>query len=408
MPIEIRTAKASESKEFFKALASAFSSDWIVEEDERFADLIEQDRMIVAVDGATIVGATATYTFNLSVPGGDVPAGGVTMVGVLPTHRRRGILSKMVHVQFEDSRERGEPIAVLWASEGAIYTNFGYGMATRHGAIDIERERTTIRVPPASGVRSVLLSKDEALKTFPDVYERMRAVVPGMNERSMEWWKLHRFHDPESERDGASPMIFVLIEIDGNPEAYAIYNVLQKWGPDGISASVLDVLEEGATSPVARVELWRWLFGVDLIARFRAYWLAIDHPLTWVLEEPRRLRMRVQDGLWLRIIDLGEALARRAYLVDGRIVLEVTDEAIPDNTGRWSVDVNDGRAEVARTQDPADLTLGVEDLGCTYLGGVSFTELASATRVVENTKGALRRADAMWRWTPAPWNPEIF
>ncbi len=408
MSIDVRTAKKSEWEQFFTTLNDAFSGDPVVEDDSRFQNILEQKRMLVAVEKKDIVGATATFSFNLRVPGADVPAGGVTMVGVLPTHRRRGILRSMVKAQFEDSKKQKEPIAILWASEGAIYSNFGYGMATRHAAMDIEREHTVLRTPPVPDARSVLLSRDEALKVLPDVYERMRPGIPGLFERSAEWWKVHRFYDPPHRRHGAGPMTFVLIEVAGRPEAYAIYSVRQKWSADGISASTLEVTEDAATDSRAHLELWRYLFGVDLVARFRSSWLPVDHPLTWALREPRRLRMRVQDGLWLRVIDLPEALSRRAYLADGTLVFEVTDALLEENSGVWAVDANDGRATVESTKEAPDLSVGIEDLGAAYLGGASFTELSRAGRVIERTPGALLRADTMWRWSPSPWCPELF
>jgi predicted acetyltransferase len=409
MPIEVRTAKKSERELFFTTLNAAFSGEPpVAEDDSRFGDILEQKRMIIALDNKDCVGATATFSFNLQIPGAEVPAGGVTMVGVLPTHRRRGILRSMMSAQFEDSKKQKEPIAILWASEGAIYTNFGYGLAIRHATMDLEREHTTLRTPPASDVRSMLLDHEEALKVLPDVYERARSDTPGMFERSLEWWKDHRFYDPEHRREGAGPLRFVLIEIAGSPVAYALYNVHQKWGSDGISASTLEVWEDVATEPVAHIELWRYIFGVDLVARFQADWLSVDHPLTWALREPRRMRMRVQDGLWLRLIDLADALSRRAYATDGTMILEVTDPLLEENSGVWSVSAKSGTATVKRTKKTPDLSLGIEDLGATFLGGATFTELSRAGRVIERTPGAIFRADTMWRWSPLPWCPEIF
>lgn len=407
MPIEIRRGRDSERKEFFETLGTAFSTDRITEENARFDDILESDRTIVAMDGGRMVGATGTFTFRMTIPGAESEAGGVTMVGVLPTHRRRGVLRAMMEEQFRDSRSHGEPITILWASEDAIYTNFGYGMATRQAAIDIERAYTTFRAPPVANVQASLLNQEEALKVFPDIHERMRTSIPGMFQRSPEWWKDHTLFDREDLRDGASPMFHALLEIDGEPEGYAVYRAKQEW-PEGIASGTLEVLEEGAVSPQGRIEVWRFLFGIDLMGRFVSYFLPIDHPLIWSLREPRRLRLRVRDALWLRVIDLPEALTRRRYSTDGRLVLEIDDTMLEQNDGRWSVEVRDGVATVERTSDDADLSLNVEELGSTYLGGISFTELAGAGRVEENSQGALRRADAMWHWTPAPWCPEIF
>ena len=106
-------------------------------------------------DGRIVAGAGA-FPFGLTVPGGEVPCAGVTVVGVLPSHRGRGLLRRMMDAQLEDVRERGEPVAALWASK-TIYGRFGYGLASTSLNVDADRHAVAIRreLPRAGSVRLV-------------------------------------------------------------------------------------------------------------------------------------------------------------------------------------------------------------------------------------------------------------
>ena len=132
--------------------------------------------------------------------------------------------------------------------------------------------------------------------------------------------------------------------------------------------------------------------------------LPIDHPLFFLLGKPRRMKFRVSDGLWVRLVDVGEALSRRAYAGEGEVVFEVADAFCPWNEGRWKL----SGGACARTEDEADLRCDVTALGSVYLGGFTFGQLARAGRVRELSEGAVERADSIFRSDRAPWCPEIF
>ena len=137
----------------------------------------------------------------------------------------------------------------------------------------------------------------------------------------------------------------------------------------------------------------------------KTWLLPVDHPLLLLVAEPRRLRWSVRDALWVRLVDVGAALAARAYAATDPVVLEVVDEFCPWNHGRWRVSA----AAVERTSAAADLSADVTALGSVYLGGFSWMQLARSLRVTELQPGGLARADALFtRHDPAPWCPEIF
>ena len=398
------TTGLEEFKAALGAISHYFGGGPDDERAERFGRVLPFERMHAAFDGDRIVGGAGAFPFELTVPGGPVRCGGVTVVGVLPTHRRRGVLTAMMRAQLEDIRERGEPIAALWASEEVIYGRFGYGLASLAGEIALASGYRGLRHAAAPAASTRLISLEEAKSVVPAIYDRVRLRTPGMFGRSDAWWELRNLADPPDRRQGGGEKNCVVLDIDGEPAGYALYRMFLKF-EQGSSAGHAEVIEAVADGPLATRELWRMLLELDWVATLKASLLPIDHPLVHQLSYPRRMQMRVGDGLWVRLVDLGAALAARAYGGDGAVVLEVEDAFLPENTGRWRV--AGGGAE--RTDAKADLALGVGELAGPYLGGFTFSELVHAGVARELTEGAAARADALFATgAPKPWCPEIF
>lgn len=402
MTIDVRTVPADQLRRWMDAVNTAFGEP--VDEAQWKLDqtLIEPERVLGAYDGETLVGGGAAFSFRMTVPGGTpVPTAGVTAVGVMPTHRRRGILRSLMARQLADVRRNGEPLAALVASEGGIYQRFGYGLGILLGAIDIDRDRAQFRTdtPPVGSVR--LVDKEEARRLMPQPYDAVCAATPGFIERGPAWWD-ERLADIESQRRGAGPQYRAIYELDAEVRGYVRYRIRSEWGPIA-SNSVLVVNELIGMDPIAERELWRFCFGVDLIARIAYRWGPPGHPLLLLLAEPRRLQLRVSDGIWIRIVDVPAALTARGYAADGELVIDVGDDFLPEAAGRWRLRVTDGKATVEATSDPADLALDTTDLAAVYMGTFSFAELARAARGQELTPGAQARADAMFVTSVLPW-----
>jgi predicted acetyltransferase len=370
---------------------------------EQFARLLPLERAHAVRDGDRIVAGAGAFPFRFTVPGGVVDCAGVTVVGVLPTHRRRGILAAMMREQLDDIRRRGEPLAALWASEEAIYGRFGYGLASFMGEIEVARSHSGLRVPRAEGARTRLVSLEEAKTLVPPIYDRVRAETPGMFERSADWWEVRNLADPPDRRNGAGEKNVMVLALDGRDAGYALYRLTAKWEA-GSSVGFVSVIEALGDSPTAVQEVWRFLLELDWMASVKAGLLPVDHPLLHLLEYPRRMKMRISDALWCRLVDVGAALSARTYVDGEPIVFEVADAFLPDNAGRWRIAA--GRA--GRTEDDAHLALDVSALGSVYLGGVTFSELLRASAIRELEPGAAQRADAVFATPLRPWCPEIF
>jgi predicted acetyltransferase len=326
---------------------------------------------------------------------------------VQPTHRRRGILRRMMLAQLAAIHDRGEPLAILWASEGQIYQRFGYGLATMAARIGVARDRSAFRRPhlPAGTIRFIDI--DEAKRLLPPIYEGVRPHRPGFFNRTPAMWDGDVFYDPEHWRHGASAAWYVVHEVAGQADGYARYRIRDKWDDMGPN-STLVVTDLVAVNPAARLDLWRFLLDIDLMARIEAWNVPPDDPLILSAAEPRRLGLGLGDGLWLRVVDVSSALAGRRYRSDGSLVLEVADETCEWNDGRWALRVEDGVPFVEPSTDLPDLSCDVTDLAAVYLGAFTFAQLADATRVSELAPGGVMRADALFRTDRAPWCPRVF
>lgn len=403
MSTEIRVAAPEEFPEVIHPIFHYFGSKPDPKFVERLGHVLPVDRIHAAFDDGAVVGSGAAFPFETSVPGGFVRAAGVTFVGVLPTHRRRGILRSLMRAQLDDVHERGEPIAYLWASEDALYGRYGYGVASFSGNVELKRDRAAFYRDFEPSGRISLVSVDEAIGPFSKIQRRAAAQHPGMFVRTPEWWRSRRLSDPEWGRHGGGEMVRALLELDGQPAGYALYR-LHFSAERGIPNGFTSVIEAVGDSPQATRELWRFLLDIDWMERVRAGLLPLDHELFLLLREPRRLAFDQRDGLWVRLVDLEAALNARTYKPGEPVIVDVADELCPWNAGRWEL----GPEGPSRTNRAPELGLDVSALGSAYLGGFTFGQLARAGRIEELADGALDRADTLFRADRYPWCPEIF
>lgn len=375
--------------------------------------LIEWNRTLAAFDPelSRPVGVTAVFSFQLTVPGASLPAAGVSWVAVLPTHRRRGVLTSLMRRQLADI---GEPLAILWASEAGIYGRYGYGRASWTLTYDIRRgEGALIDVPPGPRVR--LVPVPDARPELAKVHDLVLQSRPGFYARNTHWWD-KALYDPPERRNGASPLRCLLAEDARGTRGYALYSAVHRGeGATFLPDNALNVRELIAVDAAASAALWQDLLSRDLVSSYRAPLRPVDDPLLFQLADPRRARPVLTDALWVRIMDLPAALTGRRYACPVDVVIEVTDRQRPGNAGRWRLSAGAAvpggagfAASCERTTDPADLSLDIAELGAAYLGGTRLSAPAGADLVTEHRPGAVRQLSAAMSWDPAPWCPLIF
>ncbi len=369
--------------------------------------ILEQDRTLLAWDHDQVVGASSIYTLDLSTPGGTVPTAGVTWVGVRPTHRRQGAMRMMLAQLHAQASERNEPVAALWAAQSPIYQRFGYGVATRLMRTVIPSAAGALfEAPTDASIWLRMMAPAEDRELTQQVYDAMRSRRPGFPAIDEKW---HRrlVDDPADQRGGASPLTTVVALDEDGPRGYVRYTLKPNWS-EGYADGTVQVRHMLALDPAASATLWRYLIEFDLSGRVDAWNTAVDDPLQHWLEEPRRGTRQVEDQLYVKLLDVGGALVRRTYAAPIDIVLEVRDDDVRENTGRWRLSGDTEGAVCERTSDPPDLSMDVRSLGAAYLGGTTFVDHRSAGWVSEHTAGAAATASAAFRHTPAPYSPFVF
>jgi predicted acetyltransferase len=412
-PYPIRPVSSEEFDAFRTVDMHAFHGSPLSEGDRELSlAALEFDRSLAAFDGQDPVGTAAVYTYQLSVPGHrTLPAAGVTWVSVLPSHRRRGVLSSMMRRQLDDVRDRGEPLAVLWASETVIYPRYGYGRSMWHTDFTLHRGEGTLAAA-ASGdgrMRLRITSPEAALPELAKVYDAVLPSRPGFIARNETWWG-RAIYDPADSRRGASPLHCLLAEDESGPRGYALYSGQSQWDEVSLPGGVLRVREMIADGPAAGAALWTDLLSRDLTADFHVYKRPVDDPLLFQLADPRRARPLLKDALWTRITDVPAALAGRGYSAPVDVVIEVRDRLIPANAGRWHLAAAGvaATASCVPTTAAADVALDITELGAAYLGGTTLGAMAAAGLVTELRPGAVRELSAAMSWDLAPWCPVSF
>lgn len=413
--VRVRAISADEWPAFSAVGSRAFGepqSDAFVEEHR---GVIEYDRCFAALDaGGGFVGTAAAYSLSLSVPGGALPAAGVTLVGVLPTHRRQGALTAMLAVLHDQAAERGEPLGALWAAERPIYGRYGYGHAAPAVSLTVSTARAgalAVGAPDPGGHRVELLAADAtATARLAPLYDALCASRGGVPARSEAWWTWYLASTPWPPEVADQPReVAVVVDADGRDAGYVLWRTKSDWTEDDVSNSIAHVSEAVAATPAAGAALWTFMLGLDLVATVEAPLRPPDEPLPHLLADGRRVRRLGVDGLWVRLLDVAAALEGRRYAVDGGLAIAVSDRSRPDQAGTYRLEGGPDGARCVRAGagSEADLALDVADLGAAYLGGVRFGELALAGRVA-GTAGALARADAMFAAARAPWCPRVF
>jgi predicted acetyltransferase len=380
--------------------------------------IFEPDRSLAAFDQASMVATACAYSFQMTVPGAVTRVAGVSGVAVLPVYRRRGLLSGLMRRQLADIRDRGEAVAALYSSEPGIYGRYGYGAASWHLQFVISRDggqlgplAAAARPGPGQDLAGLRLRITEAphpVAELARVYDAVWPGRPGMYARNSHWWE-SALADPEHDRNGSTPLRCVIASDDTGARGYAMYSVRPDWR-DGLARAELNVKELVAADPAAYAAIWADLLTRDLVAVVGARLRPLDDPLPYFLANRRQARANLTDGLWVRLVDVPGALAQRRYAGPVDLVIEVTDDLLPGNAGRWRLQASGpaSAAQCERTDAPADVALPVQSLGATYLGGTRLGELATAGLATELRPGVLAALSTALSWDPAPWCPRIF
>ncbi|MEU4702958.1 GNAT family N-acetyltransferase [Nonomuraea dietziae] len=408
MSYPIRPISEDEWSSFSGVLAEGFNWTPHPAQSERWKANTEFDRTLAALDGDVIAGVTGIHSFTMTVPGGQLPVAGVTAVSVLPSHRRRGILSQLMRRQLADVRERGEAVAALYASEAVIYGRYGYGRASDGLSLRIPKHGSAFvaGAPSDPALRITVAQPAEVRATLESVYESILAERPGQYRRNEHLWTAV-LADEEFDQDGAGALRCVLAEDSDRVRGYALFRVKSLWGDNGQPDGELLLRELYATDPAAHALLWQSVLNRDLVSRVKAT-RPVDDPITQWLTDVRYLNASWGDELWVRLVSVDAALSSRAYSAPVDVVLEVADDVCPWNAGRWRLTADTASASCKPTDEAPDVSLPVAALGGAYLGGGSLDAQHAAGLLTEHSAGAVRALATALSWSPAPWAGLVF
>jgi predicted acetyltransferase len=348
---------------------------------------------------------------TLTVPGHDgatelVTADAVTSVTVAATHRRQGLLTRMLSESLRAARDRGDAISMLVSAEWPIYGRFGYAPAAFSAYRTLYRERSGATIA-GDLTRLRRVTRKEYAAIAPAVFERARRRRAGQVDRDQPWW------DEKLGLDGWEmtrelPHNHLVHEGDDGPDGILAWTT--KSEPENWHAPLATVKVDAlfAATDAAERNLWAYLTGLDLVDRIEVSG-PVDEPANWLLRDARTLRVgEIVDHLWVKLLDLPGALAARRYAVPGELVLEIVDDSEVSAGGRVRLIADGDHAAAEPTAASPDLTLAQTALAAAYLGGVSLRGQLIAGTVTEHRPGALQRADSMFATSLAPYNATGF
>ena len=415
--VEIRHVMSEERRPWLRTMQAALLSDPTGGAGtEPFWEAVWQpDRIFGGYADGRCVATLRTFPTTLSVPGGaaecaQLPADALTQVSVAGTHRRRGLLRRMITRSLGDAVERGEAVSILRAAEWGIYGRFGYQPASMGSNYEIRTVGRPTVLAPRSPVEVVGIERDELLTPAIEVHRRVRFRRHGQIDRSLPQWQRRLGLNGLPYPYTREPTCVVARNADGAVDGYAMWTSGDgDWfhEPDQVRVDVHEVL--AATDDAYRA-LWGYLTGLDLVRILALDAYAVDEPLEWLLSDGRAARRTwTGDNDWLRLLDVPGALSARRYSTTDRLVLDIVDDDGGWAAGRVTLDAGPLHAECSNTPvATADLTLSQRALAGIYLGGNTVESQRLAGLVDEHTPGALRRLEAMFRTTRAPWNATPF
>lgn len=348
-----------------------------------------------AVPGGALTGHDPTDTRTVSTEL-------VSSVGVAPTHRRRGLLTRLMADCLDRAAESGTAVASLFASETAIYGRYGYGVATHvHDlTVDTRAARTWHAGAPADPGRLRLSDDDELAAVGPALFDAARRHMPGAVGRNEISWLRQLERVPAGKQPDGPRMRAVHLDPAGVVDGYVRLRTEMKW-TDGAPRNVAQVDDLVGSSPAVVAALWRFCVDLDLVATLKAEHRGHGELLPLLTLDTRAARAtQVLDGHWWRVLDTPAVLAARSWGAPGAVVIEVVDPGGPAQ-GRWSLDADAaGEATVTATTRSADVTMPVQTLPAVLTGVFDLAPLLAAGRLDEHTAGAVRRLEAMSRVSP--------
>lgn len=402
MTLDVRPAEVDELRQVADVMRAALLSPRTDDEEwEKWKPGWLADHLAIgAWDGDLCVGHAGSFEFDTLVPGGTwLPTSGLTRVGVLPTHTRRGLLSQMIRRLLDDHRAAGRPIASLRASEAVIYGRFGFGLAGEGCSIAVQPRRVRPIRGAAPGTMR-LLTAEEARTVVPDIYSRADHR-PGALTRIPFMW--HRILMDLSETKKATH-VAVHTSPDGVDDGYVFYDV--QWEEHDLAERLGTgwLRDLFGASPAVELALWDYLVNVSLLRTIFAENRPVDEVVRHAMHDVRGYEVRQRwDEQWIRLLDVERCLAVRSFNDAPAVTIAVDDPWYDDNCATFRVSAEG----VQRVDTAPDLTAPIDAVSAAYMGAVPWRDLLAVGRVGGDIASAAR-ADALFAHYPTTWSGTFF
>lgn len=409
MSISFRFARPDELEDVAHLTSHSFTGagrtpDWWIERFQATAYGDGPEIIWVGEEGGKVVATCQLHSLVHWISGAEVPSMGLGTVAISPTHRQRGIAGRLVESAILAARERGDLISSLYPFRVAFYGRSGYGLAG---------EAHQYHVPPAAlpasdeRNRVEVVSGDPSLAEVRALYERWARTQTGQVKRTEQGWR---------EMLGGGDKL--LVGYHGENEELTGYALARYPGQVAPEERYLSVEEHVWLTTDARRGLYGWLASMGDQWRGVALRSLPEHRLEDWLREPRLSGAKLPPwGIWFpsaallrgpmfRVLDLPGAWRVRRVDAEEAIALslEVEDEQVPENAGRWRLRLEAGRVEVERGDGPADLSLrlGIQALSRIYMGALPAAAAVAAGLVQADRPERLGELDRALR-LPQAW-----
>lgn len=400
MGMEIRPAREDEMDQFVHVASTA-----LVMKPSSFVAMRPEFTLCAFEDGK-LATSYAEWPLTMRFNGVGTPVAAVTSVGTLPIYRRRGYLRKITAAHFNLLHEQGErAIAILLASQAAIYQRYGYGVVSTQHFYNIAPRYLDFSLPhPVRGTFREM--SDDEFPLLVDFYRHFRADRTGYLHRAKVMWEAGVLSPPPA----GTQLNKVIYEESGEPLGYVIYTAESPPGgidPEPHQRLIIRDLIWLTTS--AYRAIWEYFARMDLVGNIVWGRVPSDDPLPHLLLEPRMLRLTAGDGLLGRIVDVEKALPQRHYDEEGTLTFEITgDDLCPWNNSRWKLEASTNESSVNRTDEKPQLLMPVSTLAMLMFGQISASEAARMARLDVHDESALTLWDRVMRTKYRPACADMF
>jgi predicted acetyltransferase len=331
--------------------------------------------------------------------GGRVSTESVGFVSVPPEHRGNRVSVRMMHEHLREAHHEGSALSVLYSARARLYRGVGYETAGRRNMIEIPIRSVGVRSIDGASDVAVREMTDSDLGEVQSCYTRCVQGFNGALDRDEWFWGYTLGKYAKRMRPG------FVFERDGNMTGYVVLTTGEHIGrKQGSELHIYDL--QFGDAPTGRA-IVRFLTGFTSTRGKVLVPGDTSHPLFDHIDE--LWHQVIGTDLWMiRVLDIERAIAERGFssCLSGRVVVELADDILPHNAGSWVIEVQDGKGSAARTDEPAQVKLGIDTFAPIFSGFASATQMMLNGRVEGDNK-AVRVLDGLFAAT-TPWMSDDF